>query len=91
MAYVLTNMEGALVVPDRDIDKIRGMEDKHGVVKLNLRRLQLGAEVRITAGPLQFHMGRFVKHGRRGRVSVLLDLLGKAVPVELDEKIVSPV
>ena len=40
---------------------------------------------------LIFHVGRFVKHGRRGRVSVLLDLLGKAVPVELDEKIVSPV
>jgi transcription antitermination factor NusG len=88
MSNVLTNKEGVQVVPDRDISKIRAMEDRHGVVKIVLRRLQPGAEVQILAGPLQFSFGRFIKHGRRGRVYVSLDMLGKETSIELPEKAV---
>jgi transcription antitermination factor NusG len=90
LASVLIGLEGlALTVLDSDIEKIKRLENRNGLVQLDLRRLQPGAGVRIVAGPLQFQVGRFARHGARGRVYVVLDLLGKETRVELDEKIVA--
>ena len=84
--------EEPYVVIDREIDRIKRMEGKNGVIKMDLRRLQPGARVTITAGPLQFRAGWFKSHSRRGFVVVDVDgLLGKSSPVELDQRAVSPV
>jgi hypothetical protein len=84
-------MEEPYIVIDSEINRIKGMEDKNGVVKMALRRLQPGARIIITAGPLQFCAGWFKNHSRRGFVVVEVDgLLGKSAPVELEQKIVSP-
>ena len=92
LAYVMTNNEGACAVKDAEIDGIRKLEDRTGVVKIKLKRLEPGAEVRIVAGPLQFTFGRFIKHSRKGFVRVSIDgLLGKSTPVELEERSISPV
>ena len=79
------------MVKDAEIADIRKLEDRNGVVKIKLKRLELGAEVQITAGPLQFCYGRFQRHSRKGYVRVAVDLLGKETSVELDEKVVAPV
>jgi transcription antitermination factor NusG len=92
LASVLVSAEGtACTVKDEEIAGIRKLEDRNGVVKIKLKRLEPGAEVRITAGPLQFCYGRFVRHTRKGYVRVALDLLGKETSVELDEKAVAAV
>ena len=91
MAYVLTNLDGACIVPDRDIERIKKLEDKHGVVRLNLRRLQPGARVMITAGPLKFNYGTF-RDGKKDVCRVELDsFLGKSVTTLVDRKHVQPV
>jgi transcription antitermination factor NusG len=91
LAYVMVNNAGATTVPDADIVRIKKDEGRNGLVKIDLKRLQPGAEVRITAGPLQFCFGRFQRRSRKGYVRVALDLLGKETSVELDEKVVVPV
>jgi hypothetical protein len=60
-------------VPDARIDDIRRRE-RDGAVEL--RRLRVGARVRIRGGPFRDHLGLCTAMTGRERVLVLLNVLG---------------
>ena len=65
--------------------------ERDGYVRLpRAPRLQKGQQVRIIAGSFEGHSGWYDGQSSHDRVRVLLDLLGRKVPVQLLEKQVIP-
>jgi len=60
----------------------------------NLTRLDgclaIGQSVRILSGPFADFVGRLEQISEAGRVRVLLEMMGTAVPVALDRSVLSP-
>jgi transcription antitermination factor NusG len=71
------------VVPDRDIEKLRAMEDKMGVIRLQLRRWKEGQRLTIKAGPLKFYCGAYVGDSKQGYSRVELDGSFRKVSTEI--------
>jgi transcriptional antiterminator RfaH len=71
-------------VPSGVVEAIREREQAGGFDRLGLQRsLRLGELVRVTAGALEDLVGRLVELRDQDRVVVLLELLGRAVRVQL--------
>ncbi len=71
-------------VPSEVVEAIREREQAGGFDRLGLQRsLRLGELVRVTAGALEDLVGRLVELRDQDRVVVLLELLGRAVRVQL--------
>jgi len=71
---------------DRIVSEIR-QKERNGVVRLpKPRGLQLGDRVRVVRGSFSDHVGVFDGMLPHQRVSVLLELLGRKVRVELDHR-----
>ena len=65
--------------------------ERDGYVRLpRAPHLQKGQQVRIIAGSFEGHQGWYEGQSGNDRVRVLLDLLGRKVPVQLLEKQVIP-
>lgn len=74
-------------VSDKEIAKLRSMEDRDGVIReLVLSRFEVGQSVLVTRGPFA-SSGRCIFNGMRGsaRAQVLLQMMGGQVPLELNE------
>jgi len=72
-------------VPQKVIDAIRHREDQAGFVRLDTRpRFVAGEKVRILNGVFAESLGLFERVTDSERVAILLDLLGRKVPVVLD-------
>lgn len=71
-------------VPDKVVDGIMRREGSDGLVKLpKVRGLMRGDRVRIVRGSFEGHLGIFEGMSGDARVCVLLELLGRSVPVSL--------
>jgi len=67
---------------DQIISEIRGRE-VHGIIKLP-KPVRVGDRVRIVRGSFLDHVGVYEGMSGRERARILLDLLGRKVPVEID-------
>jgi transcriptional antiterminator RfaH len=67
---------------DEIINEIRGREVR-GIIKLP-KPVRIGDRVRIVRGSFRDHVGVYEGMSGKERERVLLDLLGRKVPVELD-------
>ena len=71
-------------VPDGIVDDLRACEDERGMLPLaSLPVLERGARVRIVDGAMSDHIGIYERMTESERIVILLDLLGRAVRVEL--------
>ena len=73
------------------IREIQAREDRHGFVKLPRRQFVPGQSVRITSGSLLGQCGIHQRSTGAERISILLELLGRKVTVQLPETHVEPI
>jgi transcription antitermination factor NusG len=80
---LLMNGEGVpAVVPKGVVEGIQRREGSDGLVKLpKVRGMERGDQVRIVRGSFEGHIGLYEGMSGEARVCVLLELMGRAVPV----------
>lgn len=71
-------------VPAGIVESMLAGADADGVLRLQ-PELKIGAPVRVAAGPFSEQLGIFDGLDDRGRIRVLLDILGRKVPVRLSK------
>lgn len=74
---------GPLPVPRGVVETLFGYLDESGACRFD-RDLVVGQSVRVTSGPLAKAIGRLVRQDARGRVRVLLEILGGQVYTTLE-------
>jgi transcriptional antiterminator RfaH len=75
------------VVPDKIIEELRSREGKSGLITLpQPERFQVGTNVKLADGPLAGYTLLYDGMSDASRASVLLELLGRKVSIEVDEK-----
>ena len=83
VSRVLGNKEGPTPIAETVVETIKGRIGEDHLVKLE-NELQDGDLVRVTSGPLKDLMGVFQKKiSGKGRVKILLSLIGVDVPVQI--------
>lgn len=75
--------EMPIPVPVGVVEEIRARLDERGLVRLD-GGLSVGQQVEVVNGPFARLMGELVRLDAKGRVQVLLDLLGGKMPVVMD-------
>lgn len=70
-------------LPEGVLREIRSREGRDGTVRLPAASRLAGTRVRILSGQFRGHLGIYQGMNSRQRERVLLELLGRAVPVEL--------
>ena len=70
-------------VPDGLIDTLQSREDEGGVQQLETPDFRPGERVRIAEGPMAGYEGIFQARSSKERVVVLLDVVGKAMRVQM--------
>ena len=66
------------------LDALRQREDENGFIKLERRPFRLGEELRVLDGAFTGTLGLFEGISDNERITILLDLLGRKVRVNLD-------
>ena len=90
VTHLIGNGETPTSIPDGVVDDIRAREDERGLVRLNIEaRFKKGDKVQVVHGTMVDHAGIFDCTDDKGRVFILLDLLGRAVRVRLPMEAVS--
>jgi transcriptional antiterminator RfaH len=90
VSHLLCNGEDPAAVPSGVLDALKAREDDRGFVRMEAKpALALGDKVRVLAGAFIDNSGRFDGMGDRGRVAILLDMLGRQVRVHLDVDMVA--
>lgn len=88
ISYVLSNDDGPCTLPDAEIDRIKAREDKHGIVQLaDPPKFLIGEKVKAQDGPWAGHLLIYDGMLPRERVRVLFEMMGRKVPIEVDEKL----
>lgn len=91
VSYVLMNDDGPATISDEIIDSIRSKENERGLIDLRSdkpEKFVKGEAVRATDGVFQgLDLIYDQRLGDRERVRVLADLLGRQVPVIIEEKV----
>ena len=76
-SFVLTLFDGV-------IEKLKDTEDNNGSVNIaSIMKLAVGEKIQITMGAFVNQIGKFESLCADGRVSVLLELLGRPIAVRL--------
>ena len=75
--------EMPIPVPRGVVEQIQKAIDERGLVRLD-GGLQIGQQVEIINGPFARLMGELVRLDAKGRVQVLLDLMGGKLPVVME-------
>jgi transcription antitermination factor NusG len=70
-------------LPEHIVDMLQCKEGRDGLIRLAPSKPAVGAKVRILTGQFCGHVGLYAGMSGRERERVLLELLGRAVPVEL--------
>jgi transcriptional antiterminator RfaH len=81
--HVLLAGECPAILQDEIMDEIRSREDKRGFIRLPKKTHERGEKVRITRGMFADHPGIYDGASRKDRERVLLDILGRMVPVDV--------
>ncbi|HET9285716.1 MAG TPA: transcription termination/antitermination NusG family protein [Candidatus Angelobacter sp.] len=91
VSYVLMNDDGPATVSDSVIESIRSKENERGLIDLRAdkpEKFVKGEAVRATEGPLTgLDLIYEQRLSDKERVKVLADLLGRQVPVIIEEKV----
>jgi transcriptional antiterminator RfaH len=69
-------------VPRGIVETLIRSVDQHGMLRFE-ENLKVGAQVRLAAGPFAEQLGVMARLDDSGRVRVLLNIMGAAVPVEV--------
>jgi transcriptional antiterminator RfaH len=77
-------------VPAGVVENLIGAADVPGNVRFDFR-LQEGDPVKVTAGPFADLVGQLERLDDKGRVRVLLEILGGRVRVALPQELLAPV
>lgn len=70
---------------DNVIAQIQERESRDGFIRLSRRRPLIGTKVRVLTGQFRDHVGVYAGMSGQERARVLLELLGRSVPVELTQ------
>ena len=88
VSRVVCNGNRPAAVPLEVVDALRQREDADGLVQLNQRpRFSPGDKVSVLGGAFQDCFGLYEGMSSNDRVTILLDLLGRKVRVNLDSEI----
>ena len=77
-------------VPDSLMAALRSREDRQGIQILPIEEYKPGSRVRITQGSFAGYEGIFQAASGRGRVTVLLDILGRDARTSVDTASIEP-
>lgn len=89
VARLICNGDVPAVVQPGIVDALRQREDEGGFIKLAPRPFKLGEELRVLDGAFTGTLGLFEGMTDNERVTILLDLLGRKVRVNLDAESVA--
>ncbi len=81
---LICNGDAPAVVQRNILDALRQREDENGFIKLERRPFRLGEELRVLDGAFTGTLGLFEGMSDNERITILLDLLGRKVRVNLD-------
>jgi transcriptional antiterminator RfaH len=82
---LIRNGDEPAAVPDSVIEALRAREGENGFIELIRRRFETGSLVQIKEGAFASCLGLIEGMRDEDRVTVLLDLLGRKVRVNVDE------
>lgn len=87
ISHILMGCDGPQRVPDRVISGLQSREE-NGLVSLTPKaRFAPGSKVKVTDGPLAGYLLVYEGMSTHERVKCLIDLLGRAVTIELEDKL----
>jgi transcriptional antiterminator RfaH len=90
VSCLIRNGEHPAPVADGIIHDLRAREDESGLFRLFSRpTFEVGASIRISDGPFADYLGLYEGMKDHERISVLLDLLGRKVRVDVDAGVVA--
>lgn len=89
VASLVMGAERPLPAPVGVVEALITATEGTGLIRLD-RELQLGEEVRILSGPFAEALCRLIRLDERGRVQVLLEIMGGRIPLELERWRVAP-
>lgn len=82
VVHLVRQGESPAAVPDGIVEELRARADASGAVPLDsLKLFERGRKVLVTAGPFAGHVARYESLTGDQRVVLLLDLLGRSVPL----------
>jgi transcriptional antiterminator RfaH len=84
VARLICNGDVPALVQCGIVDALRQREDEFGFIKLEPRPFRLGEELRVLDGAFTGTLGLFDGMTDNERVTILLDLLGRKVRVNID-------
>jgi len=89
---LIMNESKPAIVPDRIIDNLVKREDSKGLISLpSAPKFSPGEKVRVVNTAMLGYIGIYQGMRDHERARVLIELLGQAVSLELDEKDLAPV
>ena len=89
VASLVMGAERPIPVPVGVVESLAAATEASGAIRLD-RELQTGEQVRILSGPFAEALCRLVRLDDRGRVQVLLEIMGGKIPLELERWRVAP-
>ena len=89
VASLIMGGEQPMPVPPHVVEALVASCESHGVVRLD-DGLEIGQKVRILSGPFAETLCRLARLDDRGRVHVLLEIMGMEVAAQLDRSAIAP-
>lgn len=89
VASLIMGKERPIPVPVGVVEALVTATEGSGAIRLD-RELQAGDDVRILSGPFAETLGQLVRLDDRGRVQVLLEIMGGRIPLELERWRIAP-
>ena len=77
-------------VPDAFVEQLKAREDEEGLQEISQPNFQAGDEVRVVEGPMAGLEAIYHTTKGSARALILLKILGKATPVELETEQLEP-
>lgn len=89
VSSLIMGLEQPMPVPVGVVEALIALRSNSGMVRLD-HDLKLGQRVRILSGPFSESIGKLDQFDDRGRVRVLLEIMGCEVPALLDRSALAP-
>ncbi len=90
--HIVCHGEKPTPMPSGVVEDLLSREDENGMVPLNAKRdWRKGERVRVLDGPLSEYQGFFERFSDEERVILLMDMLGRQVPVRVPLGVVGAV
>ena len=89
VASLIMGAEQPIPVPPGVVEALAASRESHGVVRID-DGLEIGQKVRIVSGPFAQTLCRLAQLDDRGRVRVLLEIMGMGVAAQLDRSAIAP-